>query len=197
MSWLKLDDGFAAHPKLAALNDREFRVWVRLLCYLSRYRSADGLLTDGAYSEVPGLNRKLSEGKFSDLSLLDPGPDGLYVHDWISYLPKKDGTLATRQQRYRERKSNAVTEGVTDAVTNGVTHGVSNALPTASSRDARTRPVPSRVDQNPVTEPVLQHPARAEDDGSGSGGEMTDEELDQLAAIANLVHAAEPEDIPW
>ena len=30
MSWLRIDDGFAAHPKIAALSDKDLRVWLRV-----------------------------------------------------------------------------------------------------------------------------------------------------------------------
>lgn len=41
MSWVRLDDGFADHPKIAALDDRAFRIHIWALCYSARH------LTDG------------------------------------------------------------------------------------------------------------------------------------------------------
>lgn len=185
MSWLKVDDGFAAHPKVAALNDREFRVWVRLLCYLSRYRSETGLLTEGAYSEVPGLSPKLAGGKLVEIGLIDEDEDGgFYVHDWEKYLPKRDGTAAQRQARHRDR--NAVTEGVTNAVTNAVsnavTEGVTNGDTTASSRartHVRSRPVPSPKTSSRAVE-LQDSRADADDPDLFEGEEPTALDIEYL-----------------
>lgn len=44
MSWVRLDDAFPDHPKVAALSDGAFRLWLGLLAYSSRYRTG-GLVT--------------------------------------------------------------------------------------------------------------------------------------------------------
>ena len=56
MAWLRFDDGFAGHPKIAALTDSEFRMWLLLLCHCARYRrpTVDALTR----REVPGLSPK-------------------------------------------------------------------------------------------------------------------------------------------
>src|SRR4051794_24106180 len=33
MAWLRLDDGFAGRPAIVNLTDREFRLFIRLLCH--------------------------------------------------------------------------------------------------------------------------------------------------------------------
>lgn len=116
MSWLRLDDGFASHPKLAALTDREFRIWVRLLCYLSRYNSEDGTVTRQSKQEVVGITPKFL-AKCESLLLLDPVENELQVHDWNKYRHKPDNTVTERVQRHRDKVRNAVTEDVTNGVT--------------------------------------------------------------------------------
>jgi len=80
MAWLRLDDGFASHPKIAALSDREYRVWTRLLLYCARYRT-EGKVPENALVEIPQLTRQMLQ-KFRELRLLDPGD---IVHDWRIY----------------------------------------------------------------------------------------------------------------
>ena len=46
MPWVKLDDGFTDHPKIASLSDSAFRTFVTALCYCNKN------LTDGF---VPAL----------------------------------------------------------------------------------------------------------------------------------------------
>lgn len=111
MSWARLDDRFPTHPKVAQLTDREFRVHVRVLCYCSAW-SRTGEVPSSAFSEIPGLTRKMSE-RFLELSLWDLDEDGrLHVHDFKEYCPK-DPTGAERQKRHRDRnaqRNDSVTE---------------------------------------------------------------------------------------
>lgn len=102
MSWLRIDDAFASHPKIAALSDRELRVWLRVLCYCSRHE--DPTVDRGTMQEVPGLTSAVIQ-RLTTLALLDPvdEPAGVYeVHDWTDYRPK-DSTGAERQKRWRQR----------------------------------------------------------------------------------------------
>ena len=99
MSWLRIDDRFASHPKVAQLSDKEFRVWMRTLCYCACYQ--DPTVDHVALGEVPGLTRKVAM-RFAELELLDTSDAGFEVHDWAMYAPK-DATGAERQARWRAR----------------------------------------------------------------------------------------------
>ena len=46
MTWIKLDDGFPANPKILPLSDAAFRLYIEGLCYSGKY------LTDGLLNEV-------------------------------------------------------------------------------------------------------------------------------------------------
>lgn len=95
MSWLRIDDGFALHPKLVSLSDRQFRVWMRLLCWCARYRTR-GVLSGGAFTEVGARPTDLVH--FASLGLIDAGDDEtLVIHDWSIY---NAGTLSDRVATY-------------------------------------------------------------------------------------------------
>ena len=102
MAWLRLDDKFARHPKVAPLNDVEFRVLVRTLLYCAEYKTK-GSVPDAAFTEVPKLTRALAQ-KFVSAGLLDQDDRGLRVHDWKDYNPD-DPTAADRVKRYRDRNA--------------------------------------------------------------------------------------------
>ena len=53
MSWLKLDDGFARHPKVTALTYKDRWTWMAVLCYCARYRT-DGYLPANIREHVAG-----------------------------------------------------------------------------------------------------------------------------------------------
>lgn len=100
MSWLRIDDGFAEHYKIAELSDREFRTWMRTLCYAARNNGREGRLTAAMRREIVGLSPQLVKN-LVDLGLLDDlGGGVVQVHDWRAYNPK-DPTAAERQARSR------------------------------------------------------------------------------------------------
>jgi hypothetical protein len=115
VSWLRVDDGFTGNAKIIQLTDREFRVWMRLLCHCARTR--DPSVDKIALNEVAGLSKALV-ARFAKLELLDVVGDAFEVHDWPQYQPK-DATSAERQAAWRARK--AVTDAVTQTVTETVT----------------------------------------------------------------------------
>ena len=110
MSWLRIDDRFASHPKVAQLTDREFRVWMRLLCFCAAYQ--DPSVDKVALNEVNGLSSVMVT-RFGTLGLLDVVGDSFEIHDWAHFQPK-DLTGAERQAKWRSRNAvrNAVSNGL-------------------------------------------------------------------------------------
>ncbi|GIV03681.1 MAG: hypothetical protein KatS3mg015_2511 [Fimbriimonadales bacterium] len=53
MAWLRIDDGFAAHPKVTALSLADRWRWLAILCYCARYQT-DGYLPDNIAEHVRG-----------------------------------------------------------------------------------------------------------------------------------------------
>ncbi len=117
MSWLRIDDGFTSNGKIAQLTDREFRVWMRLLCHCAR--SHDPTVDRPAMNEVAGLSPQFI-ARIAALELVDKVGGTFEVHDWERYQPN-DSTGADRQARWRSRRNalsnGRVTAGVTEEVT--------------------------------------------------------------------------------
>lgn len=126
MTWLRLDDGYAQHPKIVELNDREFRLWIKALLYCARFKTC-GLLSAEAQKEL-----RITAGfrlKLIDLELLEHIEGMDQVHDFETYMPP-DPTAPERMRRYRERnaKRNAARNGtVTSTVTDLASHARARA----------------------------------------------------------------------
>jgi len=100
VSWLRLDDGFARHPKVLALSEAKRWRWVVLLTDCARVHHRGGIVSSAMLREV-GLTRE----ELLELELLDELEDGsLRVHDWDDYNPS-DNAQALRQKRYRMRRA--------------------------------------------------------------------------------------------
>lgn len=128
--WVRIDENAMAHPKIGALSDGAFRLWVQALAYCQTY------LTDGVVSRVAlsGL-RACSQKRKGDLiaaGLWHASDDGgITVHDFLEWNDSRTRVLAARTQarervqKFRgSRLSNAVTERVCNAVTEPVCNGV-------------------------------------------------------------------------
>lgn len=100
MVWAKLDDRFPDHPKVEALSDRAFRLYIRGLCY------SVGVLTDGL---VPGAKARQwgslkSIGELMSAGLWESAKGGYAIHDFLTYNLSKADVIANRERdSYRKR----------------------------------------------------------------------------------------------
>lgn len=191
MTWLRIHDGFTSNSKIAQLSDRDFRVWMRLLCYCGNTR--DPSVDSVAKREVSGLT-SARVSRFKTLRLLDQIGDELEVHDWPKYLPK-DEQNAARQAKWRSRHRNAQRNAERNALSNADVDAPGDAE--ASRTRAGTRGFPSRPVEVPnsvtATETArARHPdPPVNGSGNGSGHDLTSIEADVAAALDGLT---EPED---
>lgn len=130
MSWLKLDDGFADHPKLVRLGPPAHRwAFLELMLYCAKHR------TDGYFPTELVTKKMLA--RYVEVGLVDDEGEGHYrIHDWPQFNPTKDPTGATRQQRWRNAKRNGDSNGESNAP---VTENVTDEVTSSRARD----PVPS------------------------------------------------------
>lgn len=86
MTWVKLDDNFSEHPKLASLpNDAARWFHVRAMCYAARFRTL-GEITPAAFKQLGG--RKPLADALVDAGLWDTTDRGGWViHDFEVYNP--------------------------------------------------------------------------------------------------------------
>jgi hypothetical protein len=107
MTWVRIDENFAQHPKLAKAGPLAMAMQVAALCYCNRH------LTDGfvpkqiacTLLDLSGLGMRMWRGEMvgggedaawelvvEDLvavGLWDPAPGGWTIHDYLEYQPSK------------------------------------------------------------------------------------------------------------
>lgn len=111
MSWLRLDDGFAQHPKIARLPRGDRWTWLEVLLYCARYKTA-GVVPASIGEVLPKATRSFL-GRCSDLGLLDSGEGGYVVHDWAIYNAE---TLGEKVHAYLETHPGASANEVHKAI---------------------------------------------------------------------------------
>ena len=148
MAWLRIDDGFAAHPKIAALSDKDLRVWLRVLCYCAKH--SDPTVDRVTRQEVPGLTRQVCD-RFIGLELLDVEDGSLVIHDWVEYQPR-DATGAERQARWRAKRN-----GSRNGSRNGDVDGADryeSVTSRAGTRACPSRPLTTSLPARTTTDPA-------------------------------------------
>jgi len=129
MTWFKVDDGFAFHPKAIMAGNAALGLWVRAGAWCGAN------LTDGALPKnmIGTFGAQARDAKkLVAVGLWVENESGYQFHEWAEMQPSKADVEAERaanrkrQKEWREKKRNAVTDDVTDNATNGG----SNAAPT-------------------------------------------------------------------
>lgn len=109
MTWIKLDDNFPDHHKIAGLSDSGFRLYIEMICYCNR------LLTDGYIkkSALDKLDKGIIHLELVDAKLLDLTTDGVYIRSYDEWQTLKSDVERKRRQgnarvtALRSRGSNA------------------------------------------------------------------------------------------
>ncbi|MGW1840807.1 hypothetical protein [Streptomyces sp. NPDC002067] len=157
MPWVRLDDRFPSHRKVALLSDKGFRLYVSALCWASE-NLTEGRILDRELKVISRIRGpKTAAAELVDAGLWERIPDGYLIHDYLEYNPDRARVKAdreanaARQKAFRERKKaerdaarNAPRNGVTPAPEN--TSGDTNA--TAKRRDGDTNAEESTPEKN-------------------------------------------------
>lgn len=109
MTWVRLDDGFADHPKVMSLGRDRLAcigVHVAALCYCARHLT-DGLVPASFAAQFPDrlVDRLVWAGLWEEAD----GPYGVkdfLIHDYLTYNPSRE-SIETERAQARLRMNNA------------------------------------------------------------------------------------------
>ena len=109
MSWIKLDDQFADHPKVVAAGPLAAWLYVCGLTYCGRYLT-DGWIPEGQVRKLADIDDATAQAqRLVDVGLWERVDDGYLVHDYLEYNPTGErvkaerAANARRQAEWRER----------------------------------------------------------------------------------------------
>ena len=145
--WIKLDDGFATHPKILAAGAIPALIQVRAICYASQHKT-DGFIPDaaimlllsgleslgidlGRMGEHVGYGCQADEiewaPKMVEYGLWEVRPGGYYIHDYLDWnMSKTDYELFINKKRKAGKKGMKARWGnglriITPAITGDIT----------------------------------------------------------------------------
>lgn len=98
MTWVKLSDDFATHPKVIGLSDAGLRTLIESYCYAARHRT-DGHLP---IAVVTKISPKKTRDELVNAGLWDTNGDGgIVIHDYLEYNPSK----AEQDRRHAQKQA--------------------------------------------------------------------------------------------
>lgn len=109
MAWVRLDDNFADHPKIIALSDKAFRLFIVGLCYSNR-QLTDGYIPYQMVSAWVGDDPFKPSDELEDQELWERKDKGFLIRSYSEYQPTKSEIEKKREagkerlKRYRESK---------------------------------------------------------------------------------------------
>ena len=132
MTWGKIDDNLALHPKVMRAGNEAMGLWVRALSYACQQ------LTDGFISHeiVTVFGGDAGALKLVDVGLWHVVDGGYEFNDWCEYQPTRDQVLADREAA-KERMAKA--------------RAARNGSPEVRENFARSSATPTRPDPTPTT----------------------------------------------
>jgi hypothetical protein len=123
MTWVRFDDQFTIHRKVAPLDDATYRLLTEAVFWCARNTTdgriaADELSTVSPRATKPRVANLVRRGSWHEAGFdcasekcPKSGPDGWVIHDYLEYQPTKEkvkaelAAKAERTRRWRERKN--------------------------------------------------------------------------------------------
>ncbi len=181
VSWVKLDDRFADHPKVLAAGALAGFMWVCGLAYANSQKKRDGFIPA---TKVPVLYPLPSPMKLAKklvaVGLWEERDDGYQIHDYHDFQPSDD----VRSARSEAGRRGGQRSGATRRAKQESKQLASSLLPEIEANDQQGASKAQAIASNPVPGPVPTEEAEADasapelvpiDDllGSGSAEEIT------------------------
>lgn len=107
MAWVRLDDGFAEHPKIEEAGPLAAWLHVAALCYCNRHLT-DGFIPAGKVkrlADVPNVSRHI--GALVKVGMWMEVEGGYAIHDYLQYQPSRDEVEKGRAEARRRSAMNA------------------------------------------------------------------------------------------
>jgi hypothetical protein len=190
MTWARLEDTFAEHPKIAGLSDSAFRLHVTAICYAARFNT-DGELSPSAVRVIRGQARQI--GQLVDAGVWDDAGGGTYViHDFLEYNPSREETEGRRATRAEAGRMGGLRSGEARRSKSEANNEANALAKTKQMLRSKTNPVPTRPDPS---RPVGNNSRRLSSSSSLPGaavGRLDDDDnkADSLPDGAKLILSA-------
>jgi hypothetical protein len=146
MSWVRLDDQFADHPKVAGLSNDAFCLHVTAMCWTAKQQT-DGKLPSRLLSRLAWRcqDPATAAAELQAAGVWDKTPEGWEIHDFLVYNPTKEQAAELAAKRSEAGKAGATARWQSDGKSHGSVDG--KTMPPSPS------PSPSPIPGSTVVAP--------------------------------------------
>jgi hypothetical protein len=169
MAWARLDDTLPVHPKVRALTDAAFRLYICAICW-SNLHLTDGYVPSSQLRYLSDVRRPAQcAEQLVQAELWENAEGGWRIHDYLEYQPSAEKVRREREaKQHRQERWRSKRDASQDA---------SEDPPQDASSRARAHPIPSHPPDSPV--PVIS---------TGSNGQAP-EKPDVIFAVQQTIAA--------
>lgn len=128
MAWVRLDDGFADHPKILAAGPFALVAQVRALCYCARHLT-DGHLPKSAVKTIFAGLSTLTARQMCLAQLWHKNGSGFIIHDYLKYNPSRVDTLQLREKKVLAGHLGGVAKAIADATSRATARAMAPSRP--------------------------------------------------------------------
>jgi hypothetical protein len=100
MPWVRIDENAMDHPKIGALPDGAFRLWVQALAYCQKHLT-DGYVSHQAIRAMRAFSPK-RRAELESAGLWDRAESGIQVHDYLVWNESRE-TVTQKRDAAKER----------------------------------------------------------------------------------------------
>ena len=174
MAWVRIDDGFAEHPKVLKVGGDAAWLHVAALCHCNRVQT-DGVIHAEMLQRLSDRRapHRLA-AKLVEVGIWDLHPDGWVIHDYLDYQPSRDEMAARRQLRAQAGRLGGLRSAETRRAKSEATDEANSkqvASPLLGKQTKQTstpsRPVPSRTVTSSSSSSSLYGNGPFDDDDDG------------------------------
>jgi hypothetical protein len=124
MSWVRLDDQFADHPKVAGLSNDAFCLHVTAMCWTAKQQT-DGKLPSRLLSRLAWRcqDPATAAAELQAAGVWDKTPEGWEIHDFLVYNPTKEQAAELAAKRSEAGKAGATARWQSDGKSHGSVDG--------------------------------------------------------------------------
>ncbi len=171
MSWVKIDDEFPDHKKVASLSNDAFCLHVTAMCWVAKWQT-DGKLPSKLLGKLAWRcqDPASAASELVTSGVWETTPEGWEIHDFLEYNPSKAQIAELAETRSEAGKAGAMARWQNHSKPNGKTH--------SKPHGKKMPPSPS---PSPITESNIQLKKYESSSSNGRGAEdaLIDPELAQ------------------
>lgn len=143
MGWVRIDDGFADHPKMIEAGAEGIALQIAALCYSNRHQTDGKVPRKRVKSliEIKQISRVIA--RLLELGIWEEVDGDYIIHDYLEYQPSRAEMDAARDKKARAGKAGAAARWGSETMANAMADAMAGAT---AAEMPPTQPNPLEID---------------------------------------------------